>query len=84
MLSSHLETASLGLPAPTSDREATVGDKGHVGAIEYLSPADDAANLLEQTRAFSKAVKQLRADMEQLMGKPTHTCSIFRCTGELS
>ena len=72
VLSSHFETASLGFRAPTSDRQTAVGDKGHDGdAPGYLSPADDAVNLLEQTRAFSRAVNQLQADMEQSIGKPT-------------
>ena len=71
VISSHLETASLGFRAPRSDCETEVGDKGHGGAPGYLSLTDDAVDLLEQTRAFSRAVNQLQADMEQSIGRPT-------------
>jgi hypothetical protein len=52
----------------TADRD----ESGHLfepssGAPMYvrLSPAEEAAILLDQTRAFSRAVDQFRAAMEQ-------------------
>ena len=45
------------------------------GACESLglNPAESGADLLEQTRLFSRGVNQLQADMEQLLGKSTYT-----------
>ena len=36
-----------------------------------ITPDETAAILLDQTRAFSRAVERFRADMEKLIGKPT-------------
>ena len=42
-----------------------------------ISPAENGANLLKQTRMFSRSVNQLQADMEKLIGKPTRNLSKF-------
>jgi hypothetical protein len=62
-----VDRAHVGLPHISRDHSrqqspSTPGAPGYLG----LSPAQDAANLLEQTRAFSRAVNELRANMEQL------------------
>ena len=60
-----------GLPHDSLDRSSQT-EPQHGGTPEYLglSPAENVATLLEQTRAFSRAVSQLQADMEQSIGKP--------------
>jgi hypothetical protein len=61
-----------GSPSDSRDRSSQT-EPQHGGTPEYLglSPAENVATLLEQTRAFSRAVNQLQADMEQSIGKPT-------------